>query len=455
MPSLSTYFDEIAERRGDDECRAWLNQLFEAKGELATFIASRRPGGGTGTYEGFLKGSFNFSFRYSFEEGPDAIIRFPKPGHTAKTLRDEKVANEVKVIEYLRENTTIPLPRVHSWGLTAESPQGLGPFMIMDYVSGALLSSVLIKPTAGDQEEQVLNADIDNAVLDKIYLQIADYLLQLSQLTFSRIGAISEEQDSPTGWSVTKRPLTYNMNELASVTTYPPDQFPTAPFDRASDYFESVANEHLTHLWTQRNLTDNAEIARNRFIARHKFAQLIPKYCLDNAGFILFCDDMRPANMLVDPETLRITALIDLEFTNAMPAQFTYDPPWWLLLSGPESWLDRGAMDEFVASYEPRMEQFLLALERVEEGLRLPNGGPPLSTHMRESWKTGRFWFNYAARKSFDIDVVYWAAMHHKDGGGSGEQLLDDQSRDEMDLLVETKMEQLKAYKDECSVMFS
>ncbi len=31
--------------------------------------------------------------------------------------------------------------------------------------------------------------------------------------------------------------------------------------------------------------------------------------------------------MLVDPETLRITAMLDFGFINAMPAQFTYDPP--------------------------------------------------------------------------------------------------------------------------------
>lgn len=43
---------------------------------------------------------------------------------------------------------------------------------------------------------------------------------------------------------------------------------------------------------------------------------------------------MRPSNMLINPKTLRITALLDVEFTNAMPAQFTYDPPWWLLMSG-------------------------------------------------------------------------------------------------------------------------
>lgn len=32
--------------------------------------------------------------------------------------------------------------------------------------------------------------------------------------------------------------------------------------------------------------------------------------------------------MLVDPETLHVTAVLDFEFTNAMPTQLTYDSPW-------------------------------------------------------------------------------------------------------------------------------
>lgn len=144
---LSTYFDEIVETKGDDEYSAWLNLLFDAKEELAAFVACRRPGGRTGTYVGFFKGSFNFSFR--FEQGSDALIRFPKPGHTATALRNKNVENEVKVIEYLRQNTTILLPRVDSWGLTAESLQGLGPSMVIEYIEGTLLSSLLMKLTSG------------------------------------------------------------------------------------------------------------------------------------------------------------------------------------------------------------------------------------------------------------------------------------------------------------------
>ncbi|KAL5331394.1 hypothetical protein ACEPPN_000924 [Leptodophora sp. 'Broadleaf-Isolate-01'] len=255
-----TVYDGIAEANGDDECRAWLRKVIDAKDEIVAFVDGLLDGGGAGEFIGFLKGSFNLSLRIGFGDSrQSALIRFAKPGHT--TWRAEKVTNEVRFIEYLSQHTTIPLPRVLSWGLTEESPKQLGPFTIMGFIDGTRLSTVLKQPTTDDQEDVILNPDIDDAKLDTIYDQLADYMLQISRLDFARIGAISKDPTSNT-WSVTGRPLTYNMNELATSTGYPIDRFPTAPFDRASDYFKSVATEHLIHLQTQRNLADDAEGAQ-------------------------------------------------------------------------------------------------------------------------------------------------------------------------------------------------
>src|SRR4051812_14791749 len=277
-----TAYDVIAEANGDDECRAWLRKVIDGKDEIVAFVDGRLDGGGTGKFIGFLKGSFNLSLCIGFgDRRQSALIRFAKPGHTK--WRAEKVTNEVQFIEYLSQHTTIPLPRVISWGLMEESPQQLGPFIIMDFIDGTRLSTFLKQPTKNDQEDVILNPDIDDATLDTIYDQLADYILQISRLNFSRIGTISKNNVSNT-WSVTGRPLTYNMNELATSTGYPIDRFPTAPFDCASDYFKSIANEHLIHLQTQRNLADDAGDAQRRFIARHRFAQLISKYCIDDAG---------------------------------------------------------------------------------------------------------------------------------------------------------------------------
>lgn len=112
-------------------------------------------------------------------------------------------------------------------------------------------------------------------------------------------------------------------------------------------------------------------------------------------------------------------------------------------------------MEEFLTLYEPRMEKFLRALERVEIEMALEvkqPGGPSLSTRMRDSWRTGRFWFDYAARKSFDVDTIYWVALHN---GDAGVELLDDKARAEVESLTQIKMEQLKAYKEECTARFS
>ena len=50
------------------------------------------------------------------------------------------------------------------------------------------------------------------------------------------------------------------------------------------------------------------------YVARiyYLFAQLIDKYCNDEHGrFKFFSDDIRPQNMLVNSETLRITDMLD------------------------------------------------------------------------------------------------------------------------------------------------
>lgn len=451
-----TSYDGIARANADDECRAWVRKLISSTDEIVAFVDNRLDGKGDGKYLGFLRGSFNLSFHIGFgERRPGALIRFPKPGHISSSWRAEKVANEVSIIEYLREHTTIPLPHIRCWGSLEESPQRLGPFIIMDFIQGTRLSTFLEQPTEDDQVDMILNPTIDEDTLDTIYVQLADYMLQISRLEFHQIGAISK--DASETWTVTGRPLTYNMNELASCTGYPLDQFPTTRFDRASEFFQSIARQHLVHLETQRNLADDEANARKRFIARHRFAQLIPKYCIDDAGpFKVFCDDMQPANMLIDPDTLRITAVFDFEFTNSMPAQFIYDPPWWLLLRGPDMWLEHYGMDEFLARYVPRMEQFLRAMERVEAKLASTGGLVEqrcLSARMRDSWLTGRFWFNYAARTSLDIDDIYWHALHDQTDG-DGVDLFDEMTRVDMKRVVRLKMEQRKFYQEEYAIRF-
>lgn len=448
-----TAYDAFAEEDADDELRLWVRKLIAATDDIVAFVDARLDGQGNGRYLGFLKGSFNISFRVGFGgQRPDAIIRFAKPGYIHESWRAEKVENEVHTIEYLRQHTTIPLPNVRCWGLAEESPQQLGPFIIMDFIQGTKLSTFLEQPNEDEDADMALNPDIDEKTLDIIYDQLADYILQMSRLEFPLIGTISKHSSGT--WAVAKRPVTFDMNELATQTGFPVEELPTAPFSSSSDFFHAVARQRLLHLKTQRNIAKDEADVKRRFIARRGLEQLIPKYCIDDTGsFKLFCDDLQPANMLIDTESLRITALLDFEFTNSMPAQYICDPPWWLLLRGPDVWLDRDAIDEFLAMYVPRMQQFLRALERVEERTAALSGKslesqPRLSAQMRNSWDTGRFWFNCAARTSLDMDDIYWHGLHGN-GGEESADSLNEQTREELRELVSIKMTQMKAYNEE------
>lgn len=53
-------------------------------------------------------------------------------------------------------------------------------------------------------------------------------------------------------------------------------------------------------------------------------------------------------------------------------------------------------------------------MEEVEERVGVSAASARLSTCMRESWETGRFWLNYAARKSWAFDSIYWKYLDER-----------------------------------------
>ncbi|KAF2812623.1 uncharacterized protein BDZ99DRAFT_518443 [Mytilinidion resinicola] len=129
-----------------------------------------------------------------------------------------------------------------------------------------------------------------------------------------------------------------------------------------------------------------------------------------------------------------------------MPSQYASEPPWWLLLAGPNSYLLRDrTIEEFVEAYESRLEQFLQAMERAERAREGSDGEKPLSCLMRESWATKRFWFNYAARKPFDVEVLFGSCLKE---GSAGVESLDEEGRAGLEPFVE---KHLKAYDNECA----
>lgn len=140
-----------------------------------------------------------------------------------------------------------------------------------------------------------------------------------------------------------------------------------------------------------------------------------------------------------------IVGAIDWEFCYAAPAEFTYSPPFWLLLELPEYW-EQG-LEDWTCLYEKRLTTFLDALEeREREGIErgVLKEDQRLSQHMKASWESGDFWVSYAARKSWAFDMVCWAKIDRRffgDGDMDDRiELLTVDEREGMDEFVKRKM---------------
>lgn len=359
-------------------------------------------------------GSFNCGIRLRFDDDkPDWFVRFPMPGHSM--FRDEKTRNEVAVMKYVEEHTKIPVPHIIAYGMSDENPTGLGPFIIMNWVEGKKMSEILSGSTSEEREKK-LDHDINTSLLKTLYGRMADILLELWDHKFDAIGCLEmDNARTPTTWTAKHRPLTLEMNELVRCMGISGESFPKAPFHSASDYIFDLSTQQFNHLSEQRNSVWNSQDCREKYTSRHLLQALIPYFMSkditeNNGPFRLFCDDLCPNNVLVDEETLEVTAVIDWEFTYAAPALFTTCAPWWLILRKPEDW--SGTTKDFEDQYTPRLELFLETMKE-RETVRGGNTSTDLalSTRMRKSIEEKTFWFAHAVRKTINVDSLYWSAL--------------------------------------------
>lgn len=448
------HYDFVAAEKSEAEYDVWVDKLFqqEVLREIGDFMQKQRRGVAKELLNP-TAGAFNVCLQMKFGDGGSAIIRFPQPGNIR--FLEEKLRKEVAVMRYVAEYTSIPVPFVLHYGMADESPAGMGPFILMDYIGHARnLTAELNTPGFKREDRPILNPQIPEAKLRFAYSQMADVLLQLSRPSFAQIGSLEELEDG--SWSVTDRPLTFNMNELVSVGNFPPSKLPSTVFRSSSSYFSALADLNIDHLSTQRNdAISSAEDCRRKYVARYLFRKLISEgrvfSTLESGSkpFKLFCDDLRPSNVLVDDEC-RITGVIDWEFSYAAPAEYTYSPPWWLLIEAPEKW--PGGISDWVKVYEPRLRLFLEALEEREDIMIRDSTlieGQRLSPRMKTSWESGEFWVSYAIRKSWAFDAIFWDQINtnpkfFKDSSGyeKGLKLLSDEERDGMEEFVRRKLKE-------------
>lgn len=425
-----------------------------------------------------IMGGFNILYRIQVEDRPEhVIVRLPCPG--LAPFPEEKTKQEAATALYVAKHTNLSVPRPLFYG--AESI--ISPFVILPHINHCgSLSAKLNAPNEDASATHALNSEIPVTLLEGVWTQVARGLLQLSRLSFSRIGALVESEDGLS--EIRGRPITHNMTDMVRLANVPPAVLPQerSTCSTTDDWYTALAEMHIAQLIFQHNdAIESEDDCRNKYVARQIFRRLAKQGHLSTFGFAedtcsaqssniapssllpapprsgpfrLWGDDFRAGNLLMDKADNIISA-IDWEFTYAAPAQFILDPPWWLLLDRAESW-EKG-MDDWKSIYETRLITWLVAMKQAEDDMDEPQPLPfPLTTYMMESWQTGRFWLNYGARKSWAFDAMYWKHLDERFFGERESRiqkgdlwktrvhLLTEQERDAMEPFVQIKMEECK-----------
>ncbi|OAA53603.1 Aminoglycoside phosphotransferase [Niveomyces insectorum RCEF 264] len=411
MPRLSSFLpvrfiiesDDVAVY--EDECiyQLWEGDLFKPTRlrEFETFVG--RMMGSPATYMKHMQGSYNVALLFRLDGAPGHVL-----------LRLPKQHNIVKV------------PNVYCWSSSADD---IGdPFILEEFIEGEKLSDCLYRWGQS-------NDPADAARRQAAFQDVAALYLAMRRHRFDKIGSITKTADGT--WAVTKRPLTHSMSQLATlVRGAATNGWPSEPLTTAAGVKQLFLNLYTTQQdglcsvnlpskWTNTpkgpelifqkgadiDMGYAFETAAGRMVARRgfqhpDFAPYLSDH--DEGPFYLYNYDCNARNMIVDPDTGRIRALIDLEFTNAMPAAFAHDPPLYLLPRNLYRHFAFGLFAKWAKDYEPVLDEFLCILQRLEAQQPGQANEPLLSAQMRASWENRQFFSHYAMHDLCLSDVVFW-----------------------------------------------
>ncbi|POR35731.1 Uncharacterized protein TPAR_04053 [Tolypocladium paradoxum] len=311
-------------------------------------------------------GAFNICFFVEFypppaDKGPERwVVRIPML--SSLPLVEEKMEIELATVSYLplgryvSEKTTIPIPKVHAYSLTANNSIGL-PFTIMDYVEGQNLKDLGFRR---GRNWVKLSGRIPTAATKHLHRQLADVYIQLRQLEFPRIGALGLPSKGVSlttchadDIQVCNRPLSLEMVLQESEGLDPSTMIkPKQTYSTSREFVDAL-------MWLADNKLDKSPDlildergAMSVLYAAHHFKKFINDTWLhgaaNNGPFVLMHGDMNLlySNLLFDKD-YNLVAIIDWEWSLIVPAQFLVPPAWLtggsldFIILGSTSWFNR------------------------------------------------------------------------------------------------------------------
>jgi len=248
-------------------------------------------------------------FEVEFEDGVSWVLRLgmctdDEYYHTAAQL-ERKILNEVAALRLVSERTSIPVPSVIAFSAAASADSPLGPhappFVLMTAMQGTTIEDLGI--TISEEGDPLQGDDSKRPILLRYLSDIADLHVQLSRITFDRIGS-------------------FVLGPDGNVTIGPGADYGVGPFTSAKEYFEvqSEAYRMLAEADSAGDCPEDNQLIKRQFVAslwRAAIMSLLDERD-DKGPFPVRHGDLHSQNILVD-NTGHIVGVLDWDCAGTVP----------------------------------------------------------------------------------------------------------------------------------------
>jgi hypothetical protein len=244
-------------------------------------------------------GTFNVVIPLLFENGEKWIARIPRPGRMFSqpnpALLEQIMHSMAVTTAIVRERTSIPVPQIHAWSSSDDNEAGCA-YMFMDFVEGESLGDCL----------NTLPAD----KMSNVIYEWAMYQWELTRLSFPAIGCLGLSSDYQV---IVQQYLSAGSVDQGRDTIVP---FFRGPYTSVADYLFGISN--------LKKLAPLDNVSYDRFSFGTYLESMIPfalKPHCNTGPFYLTHDDFNVQNILINPNTGRITAILDWDYACVKPIQ--------------------------------------------------------------------------------------------------------------------------------------
>ncbi|KAJ2155908.1 hypothetical protein GGF46_005530 [Coemansia sp. RSA 552] len=276
--------------------------------EALLFVAQRtiEPEGGARCCLG-RRSETDFMLLYEIEMDPPCgqswVVQIPKPAVPQSVFE-----SEILSVAYVNENTQVPVPSVREYEFLPTNPVGV-PYAILDQMPGEPLAEHW--PSLGARQKR------------KVLDQIAEAVVQLTGVRFPLIGSLAVgDGQLVVGPLLDARQLEPGYDEGCQAG------HPYGPFKSTREYYQAMIL--ASHGALQCIEGDHAEPSPDT-IELDTYLGLIDHFVADRAAsggsFVLMPESLDIHHFLIEPQTCRLTGVVDWTFCGTRPMGTLVQPP--------------------------------------------------------------------------------------------------------------------------------